>query len=888
MARAVPQIVGVAAAVATTVALTAAFGPAGALASVGAFLGGAAPIVAGLVGAVVATGASMLTASVMGLNRRPRAPDLTASAQDRKQLLRQSVAPRQIVYGTARVGGVMAYAFSFGADSRFLGMVSVLATHRIAGVDEIWVDDTAIPIAALDGNGMVTTGRFAGKLRVGIQLGTQTAADPVLIADSPDGWGADHKLLGCAYIYLRFEYDADVFPGGVRNIGATIRGKADILDPRSGLTGWTDNWALCVLDYLRSPLGVRALPEEIDTPTFIAAANLADEAVVINAAGATQPRYRCDGVVGMDLTRREILGRLLSAGAGALVYVQGRYRLYGGAFTTPTDSLTSADLAGAARIGTRPARRDLFNGVKGTFIDPGRFWQAAEFPAVTSAAYESQDGQRLWRDLELPFTRDSIRAQRLARIELLRGREPLTIEVPVKYAAFRFAVWQMLSVTIAEIGITARPMRVTSFRFTPPQGEDGPLLVLRLREESAASYAWSHADASVPANPPDTTLASPFSLPAPAGLTLREELFLTRDGNAAQARLVAAWASVPSAFVVGYDIQYRQQGGDWRAATGTLGETTANIDDLADGLWDVRVRARSAISPGAWATATIYVGALAAQPPVAVTGVSLQQAGGWAFLRWDLHPDLDVRAGGRIVVRHTEDVGAATWGQSTSIGDAVAGSATSVVLPMKSGTYLLKAVDAGGRASPDAATVASDGATALEFAPVTSIAEHPGFAGAGNGVVLLDGVLRLASEGVISAEPSIAAIAKISALGGIRGQGSYAFAAGADLGALRAVRLRGRLRTVVVNTLDLIGTRDAPISTWRSMAGAAGDEGDAWIEYRATPDNPLAAPVWSEWRRLDQSEARARGVQFRLQLRSVDPAFNIHCAELGADIEEVA
>ncbi|MCS7002799.1 MAG: hypothetical protein NZ518_08120, partial [Dehalococcoidia bacterium] len=61
---------------------------------------------------------------------------------------------------------------------------------------------------------------------------------------------------------------------------------------------------------------------------------------------------------------------------------------------------------------------------------------------------------------------------------------------------------------------------------------------------------------------------------------------------------------------------------------------------------------------------------------------------------------------------------------------------------------------------------------------------------------------------------------------------------------------------------------------------------DAWIEVRQTDDNPGGSPVWSEWVRLDAAEKRARAFQFRLQLRSYDPAYNQWITGLGVRADE--
>lgn len=640
MPAAIPAIVAVVAATATTAALSAPLIAAGFVTAAGALsLGGA--LIAGAIGSVVAMGASMLVSSAMGLNRRPRTP--TPAAQDRKQMLRQPVAPRQIIYGRARVGGTLVYAASSGDDRRFLHLVVVLAGHPCDAVETVFVGDVAIPMADRDASGVVTTGPLAGLCRIRAYLGAQTAADPDLVADSPDGWAATDIGFGVTYLYLRLTYDREKFATGLQNISAVVRGKNDIADPRTGAIGYSTNWAACVLDYLQSPLGVRASAAEIHMPSFVAAANLSDEAVPIAAGGSqTQPRYTCDIVLSRDADRRQILATMLDAGAGTLTYVQGQYRLHGGAFTAATASIGVSDLAGDVQLTLRAPRREAFNAVKGTFIDPSKNWQEAPFPAVTIPAIEAEDGERVWRDIQLPAVIDATRAQRLARIELLRGREQERVEVPLRYAGIRFGIWQMLSVTLPDLGWFAKPMRVEGWRFSP----DGGSVVVRLREESAASFAWTHEAAAAVPTAPSTTLISPLDIPAPTALAVAPSTSLQGDGGVVPA-LVVTWTAAAHAFVTSHEVQWRLAAGPgpWSSAEVPAGTNRHVIAPVRVGdQLDVRVRAIAALARSAFAGTVQQAAAADTTVPGIPAGVAAVGVIRGYSIAWTLPADLDLLA----------------------------------------------------------------------------------------------------------------------------------------------------------------------------------------------------------------------------------------------------
>lgn len=900
-----PVIIAVAAAVGGAAANAGVFIAAGAALKAAIGLTGALAVGA-VVGGVVAAGITYAGNAILGTgktkNRSPNsatasAASSTRAAQDRRQMIRSTVEPRTLVYGRARVSGPLIYASSSGEDQRFLHLVVPVAGHRIHAIRAVWINDVRVDDSLIDMSqgGFVSDGPLrpddgqGGRpllVRIRRYLGDQVTADPDLVAESQDGWSAAHVLRGIAYVYVRLEYNQIAFPNGIQNLGAEIEGKSTVFDPRLGGGLYTANPALCLLDYLRSPDGFACADDEIDFASFTVAANICDEWVQVDAAGNIQRRYELGGAFALDRAPLDIVEDMLAACAGVLVYVAGRYRLHVGAYDAPTDTLTAADLAGPVEVVTKRPRRERFNGVRGTYIDPARGFLAADFPPVSDAAAIAEDGEVIWTDLELPVVNDPIRAQRLARMALRRHRESITINVTVKYRGLRYAIWQTVSVTLPDFGWAGKVFRVNSFAFDPASGN----ISLTLSEESAFSYAWDWESAASLGPAPDTALVSPFVVPAPAGLEVTEELFVASNGRGIETRARVRWVRAQHPFVRGYEVQRRPtEDGFWQTVATVDGDTTqAAVEGVAEGLYLWRVRAVTIYGGGSWAEVQARIGNLLAQPPVALTGLQVQAIGGMAYVSWDEHPDLDVRIGGQIEFRHTPQTASPVWSASTGIGSAVPGSSTFAVLPLKPGTYLAKATDAGGRYSVTAALAVAQQATALAFVPITSAVEHTGFAGAKTNTVASGGTLRLDTTLQIDAVVSWDAIADLDAMGGLAPAGSYAFANGIDLGVVRSCRLTGRIAAVILNTLDQVDARPADLDAWLDFDGVAGNEADAWVEVRQTDDDPAGTPAWGGWRRLDSGEFRARAFQFRAQLRARDPSFNIQISELSVNADEVA
>ncbi|WP_160119624.1 phage tail protein [Rhodovarius lipocyclicus] len=573
-------------------------GPAGGV----ILFGGAIKIsFAAILGTVVTLGASL----AVGMLMKPKAGRTTTSgdAQDRKQVIRGSVEPRQMIYGYQRVGGALVYAASSGADLRYLHLVVVLACHRCDGIPVVWINGQSIFASDCDGSGMVTRSDhpFAGKVRIEKYLGDQTSGSAALIAESPDGWSGAHALRECTYLYVRLEFDSDRM-SGLQSIEAEVRGKNDVGDPRTSTGSFTSNWALCVLDYLRHPLGLGCSAEEIDWDSFIAAANLSDEAVQIAADGTTQTRYVCDIAFKLDRAPIDIMDSLLSAGGGALVYVQGRYRLYGAAYSAPTASIGQADCAGDIEIMPRPARKELFSAVRGTYIEPSQNFQATEFGAVFNPPFDEQDGgERIWKDVEYPAVNNRIRAERLSRILLLRARDGLKIKVPLKYHAVRFAVWQVVAFSHPDLGMANKPFRIVGWSYDPTSGQ----VAVEMQEENAFNYGWLWDYASTVPAVPDTTLIDPLTLPVPAAPSLTATTVLNADGAAVPA-IEVAWSSPAHAFVTAMEVQWREAAGVWVSMTVDAAVGRATITPVISGTtYEVRTRHLAALARSGWSISSM-------------------------------------------------------------------------------------------------------------------------------------------------------------------------------------------------------------------------------------------------------------------------------------------
>jgi len=631
MPQLVPVIIGAAATIGAEALGVAAF--------VGIESATAAAALYSAIGLAVSVATSLVLNALMPAAKKN---GLNTSQASRTQSYRTAVAARPVVYGKTLVSGQIVYIGTTGADNRYLHVVVLLADHPIEAVDAVWINDVRIPAASWDGAGNVVAGSLAGLVRVRPYLGTQTTADADLVSETGE-WLSTSVGYGCSYLYVRLLADRAVFPANLQNVAAEVRGKNTIYDPRSGTTGYTRNWALCVRDYLASEQGMACAADELDDDYFIAAANVADEAVYTTADhSASQPRYTCDGSFTLDAKRIDILTRLLTAGAGTLTYVQGRHRLHAGAYEAPSDSLRPADFAGTVKLITARSGAETYNGLRGTFVNPADRWQAAAFPAIFSTTWDAQDGERIWHSIDLPFTTDSIRAQRIATVMLQRSRYAMQLQAPVKYGGLRFAVKQVVAVTLPDLGFADKPFEVTGWIFEPTSGQ----VSLLLEETAAAAYSWGYDLAQPQPVTLRSTLANPLAIPACASLTVTATTQMQADGTAMPA-LLASWTPPSFPYLQSFEVQWRTTSGpgDWHSEFVDASQPRKVIAAVMIGTsYDVRVRACSALTRGAWSTTATGTGAADTTAPGAPTGLTALGILRGVQLRWtrDSAPDLDV------------------------------------------------------------------------------------------------------------------------------------------------------------------------------------------------------------------------------------------------------
>jgi len=314
--------------------------------------------------------------------------------------IRQAAAYRQVIRGTQRVGGVEVYRSTTGSHHDQINYVIVLTGHEVECIENLYLDGRQVywlgsgpgyTVRNGVGFGGVADGNthtgpdgqhynFGGTGHSGLyceaRFGDQLSGDVIsgLTANDPN-WaavgGRSPYLGGCCYIYFKYEYNPVVFPQDPE-IRLTIRGKNNILDPRTGMRGFTNNWALVVNDVLAdNSFGLG--DDSANQTQLIAAANVCDEQVVVNAiagGATTESRYCCDFTHDTSLSPGDVLESIIDGAAGRISNIGGEWFLWPAYWQGSSFTFDKSALTGPLEWDAIRSQRTLCNRKRGTFIAP--------------------------------------------------------------------------------------------------------------------------------------------------------------------------------------------------------------------------------------------------------------------------------------------------------------------------------------------------------------------------------------------------------------------------------------------------------------------------------------------------------------------------------------
>lgn len=459
--------------------------------------------------------------------------------------VRQPAAARRLIYGEVKAGGILVYP----------GQTLDGDAHLVLAICEGEIDSIS-PVYWL-AEDLSSEGKFDGLLSMEAFTGTpDQAACASLVAALPGEWTTDHRLRGVAYAYVRMKFDRNVFSRGLVFPTFKVRGRK-IFDPRTNVTAWSDNPALALLDYLRSKYSVQAADDLIDFESFMAAANVCDEVIysvdpanVVNGVPNRVKRYTLNGVFETSSGPVPVLETMEAACGGKLVFTQGKYRFYAGAYRAPSGTITSEFLRAAPTYRTHPGRQQRANIARGTYREPRQDWQDTSIPERRLSEAVIAEAGEIVQTYSYPATTVGAVAQRLTKLALMKARGQVPLVLNCNWAPIEWRLWDTVTVDMPEINVAGRTFCITEYTFVQGGGID-----LTLVPDDAAFYAWDAAtdELAVKDAPVPNFNSTP---PAVTGLVVIGTAINT-ETDAYRTALQAGWDATTDPFFDHYEVQIK-------------------------------------------------------------------------------------------------------------------------------------------------------------------------------------------------------------------------------------------------------------------------------------------------------------------------------------------
>jgi len=462
----------------------------------------------------------------------------------------------------------------------------------------------------------------------------------------------------------------------------------------------------------------------------------------------------------------------------------------------------------------------------------------------------------------------------------------ITVSTPFSQAPNPNTVWVLDSPTL----------QTTTWRVLGVQEQDNAVYTISAIAYDESKYAYVESGEAL--QPRDTTdlnvipnaptVLEIMDIPVVGGGTTKE---IQYELNGRIAIKISFGWNGPKG-IKNFRVKYRHE--DDNFTTRTVQGTVLEIEDVKVGAYEIQVSSISAsnVLYSAPAIATYIVEGVSAAP-LDVTGLTLVPVSeSLAVLTWNQTTELDVRVGGKVVIRHDpRSIATAEWVFSTQVVTAVAGNATQKQVPLLPGTYLIKFQDYLGNQSTNATAfglslpeyesrLKLDLYTTIGYAadyyfggvqweeenlatPFSGTKVNCSYDGTETALVIdLDLYVALDYYEPIYAEGD--------------GQAEYYFSETLELGDVFDVNFRRYIlkRDLAVSGLfdDTAGLFDEHPSLFD---GNVSDATNVTFYVRATNDNPSGTPTWGPYAELINGVVQGRAFQVKILLTTNDGSVNI-------------
>jgi hypothetical protein len=823
----------------------------------------------------------------------PEIPDIPQQEQAKGTLINKQSNNAQIpvIYGERLVGGTRVFLETSGTDNQYLYGAIVLGEGEIHAITEIKVDDEVVTFdgSFADGTQITSTGdRFGTTITIQPFYGT-TGQSASSLLTTLSSWGSNHKLSGLCYIAFRITWDADKFTS-IPKIQAKVQGKK-VVSYNSSLVAQTasysSNPAWCLLDYLTdTTYGKGISVSDIDLQSFYNASQTAITQVTPYSGGADINLFDCNSVLDTNQKIIDNVRFLLRGMRGFLPYTQGKYKLILEATGSASLNLNKDNIIGGIKLSSEK-KNEKYNRININYINPEKNYEVdtVVYPETDAAhqTLKTEDGGFLQEfQLDLQMITNPYQALEFGKVVLNRSRNQLGLTLTANYSAMDLAIGDIVSVTDTILGMTAKPFRVVSMSINLNY-----TVQLSLIEHQDSWYTWETN--TVQPVVPDTSLPNPFTVQPPSSVTLADELISYNDGTVIVAMNITIGAS-PDQFVREYQVEYKRTADSNFIvhSRGTVDLFHRVLNVISGDNYTVRVKAINSLgveSTNVTATRDI-VGEI--DPPSDVQDFAINIVGSDAHLSWESIPDADLNY---YIINFTTETVNPEWQNSFTLINRVSRPATSVTVPARTGSYLIKAVDKLGNFSSNEAIITTNITAIGNFTNANTATENPDFTGTKTDCVAVDNALELDSIENFDDNTSdnFDDITTRNFDGGTTNDnvpsiGTYEFANIIDLGSTQTTRLTGNI-TQTTDDRDRLFDNVAGLfdDQASNFDGDASVNASSHLEIATSTDNI----TYTSFRNFNVGDYSARYFKFRLIMQSLDNSATPVVSALSVDADMI-
>lgn len=270
-------------------------------------------------------------------------------------------------------------------------------------------------------------------------------------------------------------------------------------------------------------------------------------------------------------------------------------------------------------------------------------------------------------------------------------------------------------------------------------------------------------------------------------------------------------------------------------------------------------------------------------PPSDVQNFKVSVLAETAFLSWDAVRDIDLD---HYILKFSNATEGVTWGSSVPLIPVISREATGVTVQARDGTYLIKAVDRGGRESVSATLIVAKGAGLANYNALETIEESPLYPGVRDGVVVTDIGLRLDNAGSVDDWENWEEIDNVDVSEeGMLTEGTYYFATVLDLSEVYASRITALIEAEGLDLNNIVDNYENFDTIANIDGGVDSSEWDVRLQIASTNDDPEGDPTWSEWRDFVIGEYTGRAHKFRAILLSLSYNITPQVTDLSVTID---